>query len=210
MDSFFNRPFSYKRSILLAFLLSTSLILVYCREKNSGEADTVDYVSFDRSKLDIEITDLDLGISFSAPRSWSFKQTSISNKTESRGSAVNPSDNIIYKPTYVFFNDSTGSLLSVGKIITEDSSMAGPARINFYKSLLISKYKNDKIKVVNFINSRILLTQFKIERQNLVSFRIIFENARQEIIQFDYTVPLGRLESDYPSIKSSIGSLKLL
>jgi hypothetical protein len=100
-------------------------------------------------------------------------------------------------------------LLSVGKVITNDTTLAKSARLNFYKGLISSKHKNDKLVSANFIHSKVYFSQFKIEKFNLVSFKLFFLNMKGEIIEFDYTIPAAYLESIHPSIKSSIGSIRL-
>ena len=196
------------RRYFSALLLAASVILISCSKSKNGEADASDYFSFDTSKLGMEVVDQDMGIKFYPPMKWELRQTQISKKIESRGAAVKPEDNFVYKPTYVFFNDSTNGLLSVGKVETKDTTIAKSAQLNFYKGLMATKYKDNHLTSVTFVHSKIYFSQIKLEKENLTSFKILFENSKQEIIEFDYTVPTKYFESTYPSIKSSIGSIR--
>ncbi len=200
-----NRIELYKK---LFFLFALLLINSCGKKDNSAGANN--YVVLDSSKLGIEVADQDFGIKFSPPKGWSLRPTAISKKIETRGTAENSSENFIYQPVYVFFNDSTGGLLSVGKVITEDSTIVKSARINYYKDLLDQKYKDDNLSSLNFINSKILFTQIKFSKHKLVSYKIIFQNAKGSIIQFDFTVPQNYLADSENFIKASIGSIKLL
>lgn len=196
-----------KLLIISSITILTALSIFISCGKGSGIGDGSEYFSFDRSNLGIEIVDQEMGIKFYPPKEWELRQTSISRKIESRDSS-NPADQFIYHPTYVFFNNSTGGLLSVGRVTADDTTLTGSARINFYKGLLNTKHKNDNLSTANFVHSKLYFSRFKIQKQNLVSYKLIFENKRGEIIEFDYTIPQDNLESADPSIKSSIGSIR--
>ncbi|MBI1938753.1 MAG: hypothetical protein HYS25_11605 [Ignavibacteriales bacterium] len=187
-------------------LLVFSFFLNSCSDKKDAE-DSSSYFSFDKSKIGIEVADQELGIKFNPPAGWDLTPASISKKIESRGSA---NDSFIYKPTYIFFNGTTGSLLSVGKVITNDSTLSKSSVLNYYKGLISSKHKNDKLSIGKFINSKIAFTQFEIRKENLLSFKIIFENRNREIIQFDYTIRQNSFDKSESVIKASIGSIRNL
>lgn len=190
----------------LVFLLFA--ILFACGDKKKG-GEPGEFFNLNKLNLGIEVSDQELGIKFSPPKDWQLMPASISRKVESR-STVKQSDNFVYQPTYVFFNDSTGGLLSVGKVVTKDSTLAKSARLNYYKGLLSSKLKNNALGISAFVNSKINFTQFKIQKENLYSFKIIFENSSGEIIQFDYTIPAKFLDNTQIFMKSSIGSIGLM
>ena len=194
---------------LLALLfVSSFLFFISCGDGKNGESDLSDFISFDKSKLGIEVIDQNLGIKFFPPNGWDLKQSSISRKVESRGSSTKPHDNFFYQPIYVFFDNTTGGLLSVGKVETNDTTISKGARLNYYKGLLNTKYKDNNLSVGNFIHSKIYFTQLKFRKENLISYKIIFENSSGEIIQFDYTIPKDLLENANLSIKSSVGSIQ--
>jgi hypothetical protein len=63
--------------------------------------------------------------------------------------------------------------------------------------------------VAKFIYSKIYFTQFHLQKENLTSFKIVFENSVNSIIQFDYTLPSNEIDSNILSVKASIGSIRL-
>lgn len=198
---------TYKLIYSFLSVIVVAMLLFSCGKGDNGQNDS-DYFSFDKSILGIEVVDQEFGLKFYPPVNWELQQTSISKKVEAHDSA-NPNDHFVYLPTYVFFDDSTGGLLSVGKVVTNDTTLAKSARLNFYKGLISSKHKNDKLISGNFVHSKIYFSQFKIEKYNLVSFKLFFLNINGDILEFDYTIPAGYLVSVQPSIKSSIGSIRL-
>ena len=198
----------YFRIVLL--LVSTLLFLISCGKGKNDEADLSDFIAFDKSKLGIEVVDQSLGIKFYPPKDWDLKQSSISRKVESRGSSANPNDNFFYQPVYVFFDNASGGLLSVGKVETSDTTISKSARLNYYKGLLNTKYKNNDLSLGNFIHSKIYFTQLKFRKESLISYKIIFENSLGDIIQFDYTIPKDFSENADLSIKSSVSSIQTM
>ena len=190
---------------LIVVVVISSFIVISCGKGKNDQNDS-DFFSFDKSKLGIEVVDQELGIKFNPPINWELRQTSISKKIESRD-ASNPNDHFVYEPTYVFFDNSTGGLLSVGKVVTNDTTLAKSARLNYYKGVISKKNKNDKLTGANFIHSKIYFSQFILEKQNLISYKLVFENRSGQIIQFDYTIPAANSETAQPLIKSSIGSI---
>ncbi len=195
-------------SFLVLLFVSSLLFFISCGDGKNGESDLSDFIAFDKSKLGIEVVDQSMGIKFLPPNGWDLKQSSISRKVESRGASINQHDNFFYQPIYIFFNNSIGGFLSVGKVETNDTTISKSARLNYYKGLLNAKYKDNNLSVGNFIHSKIYFTQLKFRKENLISYKIIFENFSGDIIQFDYTVPKDLLESANLSIKSSVGSIQ--
>ena len=135
--------------------------------------------------------------------------SSLSKKIEARKGIKNSQDNFIYEPVYLFFNDSTGGVLSIGKVITVDSTITKSSVMNYYKSLLSAKYKNNDLTVGRFTKSNITFTQFKFKKENLISIKLVFENSNKEIIQADYSFPEQFASSIEVSLKSSVGSIEL-
>jgi len=196
--------------LIVLLFVSSFLFLISCGKGKNDGTDLSNFIAFDKSKLGIELVDQSMGIKFSPPNGWELKQSSISRKVESRGSTTNPNDNFFYQPIYVFFDNTTGGLLSVGKVETSDTTISKSARLNYYKSLLNKKYKINDLEVGNFVHSKIYFTQLKFRKENLISYKIIFENSSGDLIQFDYTIPKDFLENVNLSIKSSVGSIQTM
>lgn len=159
----------------------------------------------DQSKLGIEMSDYDLGVKFHPPKNWELQPASLSKKIESR----NSTESFIYEPIYLFFNDSSKAVLSVGKVMSLDSSVSKSAQINFYKSLLLSKYKENNVRFSSFTHNKINFTQLIFEKGNLISYKIIFLNGDNDIIQFDFSFRSEFKKNILINIKASIGSIKL-
>lgn len=198
----------FSKKYLSLICLALIILLPKC-SKNNSERDDSSFYSTDTSKLGIEITDSDIGIKFSPPQNWILMPSSMSKKIESRSGAPSSPDNFIYTPAYVFFNNSTGGVLSVGKVVSSDSTLSKQAQMNYYKSLLSSKYQKNDLSFGKFTKSKISFFRFRFKKENLISIKLLFENSQKEIIQMDFSIPIANLEKSESLIKASIGSVKL-
>ncbi|MCX7875415.1 MAG: hypothetical protein N2321_04505 [Melioribacteraceae bacterium] len=190
---------NYKGIKYLVISLTTLLIIFSCSKDELR--DEINFVN-DSTKIGIETSDYDLGIKFNAPKNWDLQPASLSRKVES-----NSNDSFIYQPIYLFFDTSTKSILSVGKVVSLDTSMSKNSRINFYKSLLTRKNKNNKLAFSSFTNNKIHFNKISYEKENLISYKIIFNNDNFDIIQFDYSFSKENLKSEIEFIKASIGTI---
>jgi hypothetical protein len=179
-----------------------------CSKDNSEKNDS-DFYSTDTAKLGIEVTDSDIGLKFSPPQNWILMPSSMSKKIESRSGMPSSPDNFIYTPVYVFFNNSSGGVLSVGKVISSDSTLSKQAQMNYYKSLLSSKYQKNDLSFGKFTKSKISFFRFNFKKENLISIKLLFENSQKDIIQMEFSIPSTNLDKSKSLIKASIGSIKL-
>lgn len=193
--------------LIFIFNLGTIVLIYNCSGNKSGEDE--EFYSNDKSKIGIHVIDKDLGIKFYPPKDWLLMPSSLSKKIETRKGMISTEDKFVYQPTYLFYNDSTRGILSVGKVTTSDTTLSRDAKLNYYKSIISSKYKNNELSIGNFTNANITFTQFKFRKENLVSLKLIFENSKKEIVQVDYTILVDFENSTDTAIKSSIGSINL-
>jgi len=183
-------------------------VFVSCGGKDS-ESEYAEFYRLNEYRLGMEIIDEELGIKFKPPGIWNLMPAELSKKTESQFKEPNEK-NFTYQPVYLFFNDSTGTLLSVGYVEHPDTLMNPPVKLNHYKNLLSNKFKADELVVSNFKHAGISFSQFKNERGNFINFKIIFNNLQKDIIQFDCTIPEKNIEDENTLLKASIGSINLV
>ncbi len=200
-----------KRIFQILFIITLVLILVKCGKDESSDSGLSNFFVMDKSKLAAEITDQNLGISFQPPNGWAFQSAELSKKIESRNKlSTGESKNFQYQPVYLFFSDSTFSLLSIGEVNYPDTSMTGQMKINLYKNLLSNKLKKDKLAIGTFRKSNTTFFQFKSEKENFINYKIIFQNLSGQILQFDCTLTKQNAEQELYLLKSLLGSISLL
>jgi hypothetical protein len=193
------------KTLVKIFLFSSIIILYSCSGKKAG--DDSDFFLDNKNEIGIELADQELGVKFNPPKDWELTPSSLSRKIENK---TNLSDGFVYQPVYLFFNRASLGVLSSGKVISNDTTLTGSAKLNYYKSFLAKKYKNANLSLANFVNAKIQFTQIKYEKENLVSYKLFFQNSRNEIVQFEYSVRKEILEQSLNAIKSSIGSIRSL
>ncbi len=191
--------------IVSKFLL---LLLSINACSNKEEADKVEkFFVFDTKNIGIDVTDSELGIVFHPPLNWELTPSSLSKKLETNNGR---DEGFTYTPTYLFFDKSNGSILSVGKVIPNDSTQNKAASINYYKSVLLQKYKSLQTGYSSFVHSKIQFNLFRLQKENLLSYKLFFLNSKLDLIQFDYTIPKALSDSTNYSIKASVGSIREL
>jgi len=101
--------------ILAVILLIISII--GCKSKEDAGWFNAEFYNNDLEKIAPEIVDELLGCKFNPPVNWLFQSAELSRKIESKNNLQdNSQQSFTYSPSYLFFNDSTGSLLSIGKV----------------------------------------------------------------------------------------------
>ena len=193
-------------TILPLFILI--FLIISCEEEKTPEKV---FYSPGTSLLQQMATDFDLGIKFNPPKKWDLRSTEISKRIENKGGYKGFRGEFIYSPSYVYFDDSTTSVLSLGKVIPPDSLKGRDGLLNLYSQILVSKEStNTDYEIDQFIKDGVKFTQFSIDRGSIISKRLVFQNSFKDIIQFEYTSKAKHFTSEYEKIKQSIGSITLL
>jgi len=194
--------------IKISLIILLLIIITGCSKKSNDEFNFRKRI--DKSKLAAEITDEKLKIKFNPPIDWQIKQPEFSRKVESfsKNSESNEK-NFFYTPVYLFYNDSTNSLLSVGYVDSPDSSLSLNDKLNYYKNLISNKYHQYHLSVNEFVNSNIHLTQFKYEIGNFINNKIVFK-SKICIVTFDFTVLKKNYNKEFEYIESAISSIELI
>lgn len=186
-------------------LLAAVLMIAGCGKNGSDDDGGVDFYSDDISKTGMEVSDQVIGIKFNPPADWNLKSTEIASRVAARNAM---SGTFVFKPLYLFFNDSTGSILNIGKVENGDTLKTADQKFETYKNLTGSNLHKEKISLNTFSHNGIVFTRYRIEKGNLISNRLIFRNTGGEILQFEYTSPKAQYQAEYPAVISSVGSIK--
>lgn len=192
--------------IVISLLL---ILILQCGDDKKNNIDDLSNLKVDNTKLASSIVDSKLGIKFKPPIKWKAKEVEFSKKVENFSKNQNSSETFFYNPVYLFFDDSTKSLLSVGYIESSDSTLSITKKMDSYKKLINDKYHSYNLKVKEFDYLNIPFTQITYERGNFISNKILFI-ANKMIISFDFTVLKDYYNSEIKFIKATIGSIELL
>ncbi|MCX7797442.1 MAG: hypothetical protein N2249_02325 [Melioribacter sp.] len=189
------------------YLFFLMILLGHCTKSEDSKTD-FKKLSLDKSKLDNLINSEQLGIKFYQPKNWQMINAELSQKNEKlRNNQIEK--NFIFKPLYLFFNDSSKSLLNVGLVELKDSLLTFNEKLNIYKNFLSKKYISNNLEITNFENSTISFTQFKYEIGGYVNYRIVF-NSKKTIVQFDFTILKDKVTEERKFIESVLASIELM
>lgn len=191
------------RNIFIDVILFFLVFIFYSCNKNQ-KTEELNFIN-DSTKIGIETIDYDLGIKFNPPKDWELQPASLSKKMES-----NSSESFYYQPIYLFFDNESKAILSVGKVQSSDTSLSKTSQINYYKSLITNKYKNNNIVYTSFTKGKIHFYKINYEKENFISYKIIFQNESNEIIQFDYSFNKNIRDKIFPFMQASIGTIETI
>lgn len=156
------------------------------------------------------IIDETLNISYQLPLNWDEMPASLSEKLVGRINKKGEDEFIVYNPKSYYYNNLNSSLLRIGEIKFQNNFINDSLSIDTYTNLF-QKYNNDlEIDNSNIVNNNIRIRQMKIVKGNLLSFKFLFKNTNNEIIQFDFSIKNEDYSITYPIIIASIKSIKLL
>ena len=156
------------------------------------------------------IIDETLNISYQLPLNWDEMPASLSEKLVGRINKKGEDEFIVYNPKSYYYNNLNSSLLRIGEIKFQNNFKNDSLSIDTYSNLF-QKYNNDlEIDNSNIVNNNIRIRQMKIVKGNLLSFKFLFKNRNNEIIQFDFSITNEDYSITYPIIIASIKSIKLL
>ncbi|NMB80211.1 MAG: hypothetical protein GYA14_00140 [Ignavibacteria bacterium] len=199
-----------KLNLALIFFLITALFSG-CKRSEESDWFSGDFYNNDKDKISSDMVDENLGCKFNPPLSWSLQSAELSKKIESKNKFQDAGQNTFsYLPVYLFFNQQTGSLLSIGLVEYSDSTATIESKLSSYKNLITNKYRNDKLSLGAFTKSGIKFNQIKSEKENFVNYKVIFYNTAKKIIQLDCTIRKDYLKTEIEFLKATIGSIQLL
>jgi len=187
-------------------ILFLSLLVLFCsKQEKSAPPKTSEMIfEVDSTRLESALYVPELGIRFSSPKGWLPISEALFKEFRQKNPTV-PGDSVfLCKPVSIFFNNDSKSLLYISEIKTPNDS-GSPGN---YQSL-IQKSLEPK-KTGNFTKDNIYFTQFLIQDPVRINFKLVFSNANNQLIQFDYVVPTEFYVSELKAIESSIGSIKLV
>lgn len=190
--------------ILLVLL---TILFISCDEKDKIEKDPSELAASLSDKI---VIDEDLNISYQFPLNWEQMPASLSEKFVARLSGKDKNNLIVYSPKTFYYDQSSASLLRVGKVSLKDNSFPAILTVDHYISQF-KKYNNDLTVERSEIQlNQIKIVQLKIEKGNHISYKIIFQNKLLEIIQLDFSITKINIKKFKSSINASIKSIKLL
>ncbi len=195
---------------LLLLLLSAILFLSCSRKQKKDETNpnAVFELHFfvDSTRIEDTVKDTINGIQLNPPLDWKLITPEMLVKITAKFSEQQ-TDNVKFRPIFIFMNQEKECLLSVISIGLKSDSVL---EMETYCKLIEEKLEKEEIKKERFKNNNIVFTQYLILKENLVTFKLLFEGPMNNLIQIDYITSRNNYPSEVKSIESSIGSIRLI
>ena len=195
---------------LSILLIITSLLLQFCGEDKSIDKNLEKVVPKEESLSDV-IIDEELGISYRIPLQWNLMSSELSERYVARLDSEQFDGNfIVYQPKAFYFNSDISGLLRIGSITKNLTSVETELSVDNYISRFrkFNPIKDFERKTIQTDN--LVITQLVIKKSNLISFKNIFMNNQNRIIQFDYSIQEKDYENQKEKIHSSLASIQTL
>lgn len=197
----------FRKSI---FLFTTIFLLQYCVEDKTIEKKSENVVPKEEILSDIVI-DEELGISYRTPLQWDLMSSELSERYVARLDSEQFDGNfIVYQPKAFYFNSNISGLLRIGSINKNNTSEETELSIDSYISRFrkFNPIKDFERKTIQTNN--LVITQLIIKKSSLLSFKNIFMNNQNRIIQFDFSIQEKDYEVEKEKINSSLAAIELL
>lgn len=195
---------------LSILLIITSLLLQFCGEDKSIDKNSEKVIPKEESLSDV-IIDEELGISYRIPLQWNLMSSELSERYVARLDSEQFDGNfIVYQPKAFYFNSDISGLLRIGSITKNLTSVETELSVDSYISRFrkFNPIKDFERKTIQTDN--LVITQLVIKKSNLISFKNIFMNNQNRIIQFDYSIQEKDYENQKKKIHSSLVSIQTL
>lgn len=182
-------------------------LLLFCSKSDRLPSEKVTELAFevDSIKLELASVDQNLGIQFNSPKGWTLIPQKLFEAFSQQDSTIFlKGSDFALAPISIFLNQDSKSLLYISQMRGIQDSVS----IDGYKNLIQGKFS--PTKAGDFLKDNILFTQYLIQNESRVNFKLLFFNSKNQLIQFDYIIPKDVYLSELKAIESSIGSIKLI
>jgi len=199
------------------FILIILLLILNCTssDSNSKAQNSELFFDVDSTKLGNQIENIDYGIKYSPPKGWEliapelFKQFSQKSQPIQFGNTPLEDKKLLVQPISIFLKQENSCILYLSSIKGLEQEPDSGIAYEKYKNIVTQNFDSSLIKKGDFIRNNIAFTQFVLQHKNQISFKLVFLNHQNKIMQFDYIIPKQSYINELKAIESSLGSIQL-
>lgn len=162
------------------------------------------FFSVDSTRINKTVVNQKFNIQYAPPKNWNEVSDQVFSRIKNGLQSINyDSSGLTINPLNLYCTDSLKGILSL-------SSVEGMKSPEEYEKILSEKFGAENVKSTNYMKDDIQITQFLVETNKQVIFKIVFRSTRKNILQFDYITDRNSYMDMVKSIESSIGSIHLI
>lgn len=198
--------FSVSKGLLSLFIFL--FLFAGCKSSVESKAPVKLIFNVDSTRIAPAVIDDQFKITYSPPINWNLVSPGIMDKLKQTVQTNTPDSQLVtITPVAFYSTDSLSGILSVSSISFSDNSLKYSVLMDKYKNLLTSRFGEKNLKAAEYLKDELHITQYLIEKENQIIFKILFPNPDNNFIQFDYIAERKAYINMIKSIESSIGSI---
>ncbi len=203
-ENFCNRIF------LFSFIFLLTLTSIQCTKIKTDPQEFPEMkFNVDENLLGKEITNHEFGFTFKAPVSWKeTKEIELQDITNKLTKVLSGKKNFSVKPLYIFVRND-GCVLNVAELSLQQVSNDFDDNIKLYEDIFLANHDSLNIKKAKYSKNGLRIAQYLLQ-DNRIDFRLLFQDKKKNLIQFDYISERKNYLNEIKAIESSIGSINLL
>jgi hypothetical protein len=202
-----------KLVIVVSLLLVTSMC-TYCGSdevsENTAKAPELQF-NIDMAKLGAVYQQDDYGITLYPPKGWELVSAEVFQQLKEQISKNISVQEVSFEPIDMFFNEENQSILSIAHIIdVNKQGITDQDLLKKYQEFLTSEINSSLLKKGEFLKDGIHFVQVLIQDGDRVIFKLLVQNVKNQLIEFDYIVLKSTYNSEVKAIESSIGTISFI
>jgi len=182
-----------------------SILFLSCNSNSKKIDNEFSNLEIDRTKISKYAFEYLDEFSINPPENWERLETKYENKKVVIYQSAATKMNYNLQTLDLFNKRSNNSLMSIS-LIKPDS--AGQNIYNNYVDFIKMKFRNNQIKMENFVHQSRDIKVIEIRKQNLMSLRFLFLSSGFNIFQIEFTFNPENADEEIEFLKSSIASIK--
>jgi hypothetical protein len=189
-------------------------LLLFCAKKAENPRSTASpdlFFHVDSTRIDPAVLDAGMGLHFCPPKGWEPVSSGVFAEFRKTIQSEFPRDQMAaVDPLHIYLKKENQGFLAVSRFHGVMGTSGVRLFLKEYSRLLAAKFGADRVRKGGFFKDEIEFSQFLIRADNRIMFKLIFSNAENQRIQFDYIVPEAVYPIELKAIESSIGSIELI
>lgn len=196
---------SIKSFYLLVIIVLAILVSCSDNEKMPESEQLLFEINYELLSDSVQLTAYNL--IFNPPKNWEPISKRLFDSLDQKIQNQQLSDSIKIIPLSVFFSESNQSILNVSAVNVQSSNLE--SMVDLFEQREIEKSGIQNFKRADFLKDNLSITQFLVEENNLIIFKLFIKTHQDKMVEFDFIVPKNNYAEEIKSIESSIGSIKL-
>jgi hypothetical protein len=190
---------------MLMLVVSFSVHTCGNREKSDTYSELI--FEIDSTLVGPEIKLEEFNLAVSPPAGWTALDLNLQDSLKAVVlSRLSGGEGFLIDPLEIIWEPKTSSILSISRIELREDSV----QIKDYYSVMEQTFTDQSLNKGYFKSRELPFTQYLIQGNSQVAFKLITHTDENAYIQFDYVIPLNHYMDRLKAIESSIGSIHKL